>query len=228
MVHRTTPGVPSSTVSSLSANSIQSRDSSIAPSQSASQRHSTPSNLSTQPVRLRAGSLQPFFRATSMQPSMRDVSPAPSLEVTDLGVDVSEFETFADFLKDVPPILAPVATVPDPLPGPARAPQRVRPLPPVDYSGMTARERAATKVARKLKVKDLIDPDKTVVSATLGRLEALLVTHGPFPNDETWRILAQQANNWACRKYGKNLTLTEADDYEQLVCSFLDIFPDNL
>jgi hypothetical protein len=219
MVHCTTRGIPSSTMSSLSANSIQSYDSSIAPSQSASQHHLTPSNLSTQPVHLHAGSLQLFFHATSMQPSMRDFSPALSLEVTDLEVDTSEFKTFPDFLKDVPPILAPVATLPDPLPGPARTPQQVRPLPPVDYSSMTAQEHVATKTARKLKVKDLIDPDKTVVSATLGCLEALLVTHGPFPNDETWQILAQQANNWACRKYGKNLALPKAANYEQLVCS---------
>jgi hypothetical protein len=131
----------------------------------------------------------------------------------DMGIDPTTI------LDGIPPLLAPAIRFPDPLPG---TPYILKPaiqLDPIDYSSMTASEHAKQKRKRRLQVKHLSPANQTMVSAAINRMESLLVMCCGFPNEETCWTLANMANNWACKKYGLNLALTEGSNYKNLVSS---------
>jgi hypothetical protein len=84
---------------------------------------------------------------------------------------------------------------------------------------MTMKEVKAFKKENKLVMTKLEGGDNTIVSATTNRLEALINTSDPFPSDTNLRMLAEQANSWACRKYNRgNFSLIPGGEYEILVC----------
>ncbi|CCO38017.1 hypothetical protein BN14_12179 [Rhizoctonia solani AG-1 IB] len=75
--------------------------------------------------------------------------------------------------------------MPDPLPAPLHVPERLVPLPPVDWDALSATKRAKLKAKYRLKVKDLKLIDQAVVSSSLSQMGALLVAVCGFPDADT-------------------------------------------
>jgi hypothetical protein len=112
-------------------------------------------------------------------------------------------------VKGIPKHLVPVISPPEPLAGDVRTPRRI-----VSSSVAEGKGRKSGKLA----VKGVAEGDRAIISAALNRLEALIITHDPFPSEKSFRVLAAQANAWACKKYNKgNLKLTPDSEYECLV-----------
>jgi hypothetical protein len=110
--------------------------------------------------------------------------------------------------------------MPDPLPAPLHVPERLVPLPPVDWDALSAAERAKLKAKYRLKVKDLKLIDQAVVSSALSRMGALLMAVCGFPDADTAWLLACNANDWASRRHGRHLKLTKGSDYLRLVSNY--------
>lgn len=131
-------------------------------------------------------------------------APSPPLSVAstsnldEFSADFAGFD-LADCLKDIPPHLAPVVAMPKPQETDLRTPRR-------------------TASAGKLGVKQMAEGDQVIIRAALKRLDALIITHDPFPTKENFRILAAMANHWACNKFQRGyLKLAPESTYEQVV-----------
>jgi hypothetical protein len=140
------------------------------------------------------------------------VSQGPSSQSTStsthLGDCVADFD-LSTCLKGIPTQLAPPISLPDPILIDARTPRRVVSNPSQDPNA---------RKSVKLAIKGVAEGDRKIISAALNRLEALIMTHDPFPSEKNFRALATQANVWACKKFNKgNLKLTPDSDYETLV-----------
>jgi hypothetical protein len=159
----------------------------------------------------------------SSVPSSRDTSPLPEQlagnKLAEYGGDLDIDPT--TILNDIPALLAPVIQMPNPLPGPLYIPERLVPLPPVDWDNLLAAERTKLKAKRQLKVKDLKPMDQTVVSSAISQMGALLMAVCGFPDADMAWLLACKANDWASRRHGCHLKLTKGSEYLQLVSETL-------
>ncbi|KAG8710888.1 hypothetical protein FRC11_004011 [Ceratobasidium sp. 423] len=161
---------------------------------------------------------QSTLAVPSSTPS-RDASPFPEQLAdgdlaeygSDLGIDPTKL------LDGIPTHLAPLLTMPEPLPEPLYTPERLVPLPAIDLSVFPAAERAKIKAKRQLKVRDLKPADNAVVSSAISRFGALLVTVCGFPDSQTAWLLACNANHWASKKHGRHLKLTKNSEYLKLL-----------
>ncbi|KAG8730951.1 hypothetical protein FRC10_002160, partial [Ceratobasidium sp. 414] len=168
-----------------------SRSVSVAPS-----THSTPAYSGTS-------------RAMSTQPPTRPPSPSSPA-----------FLTLADHLHGIDEEFAPLLPGYDPLPGPLRPPQRLKPVPYKDAARLTAAARREYAKECKFGVKDLTPDDQIIVSSVISRLEVLILTVDCFPTDADTRHLILVANAWGCRKHGLgNLDVEVGGPYEDLLLS---------
>ncbi|CUA73258.1 hypothetical protein RSOLAG22IIIB_10679 [Rhizoctonia solani] len=213
------------TTATASVVSAASSLSSITPSESVSQGIATPTSLEPLASRPRPkpkkakASTQSLLTISNPLPPSRDAS--PFLEQLVDG-DLAEYHSDlgihpAKLLDGIPAHLAPLLTMPEPLPGPLYIPERQVPLPDIDLSVFPAAERAKIKVKRQLKVKDLKPADHAVVSSAISRFGALLVAVCGFPDSETAWLLACNANHWASKKHGRHLKLTKESEYLKLL-----------
>ncbi|KAG8702875.1 hypothetical protein FRC11_011145 [Ceratobasidium sp. 423] len=210
------------TASTASVVSIASSFSSIAPSESVSQAKPTPPDVLPRP-KTKKGAKAPtpslLDVPTGSSTSSRDTSPLPEQLMDD---DLAKYSSDLDIdpttiLDGIPKDLAPVLTMPEPLPAPLYVPERRVPLPTIDLNAFPAAERAKIKAKHQLKVKDLKPLDQTVVSSALSRMGALLTTVCGFPDKNTAWLLACNANSWASKKYNRNLKLTKGSEYQKLL-----------
>lgn len=221
--HNPQPTPAPSVVSSASM--LSSPSSSLAPSESISQRGKTPSAPRNPSSQKHHKLSQSFLNPAVSQPSSRDNSPLPDVladgELVDYGdklaIDPSTL------LSSIPKHLAPVPKFPEPLPGPIYLVKRAVPVETqaaVDSSqGVPQAKRTGGKSKNKARmgVKDLPLADQTIVRAAISRMSSLLTVCCGFPDETTCWILANMANDWACRKYGRSLALTQDSEYKTLV-----------
>ncbi|KAG9084029.1 hypothetical protein FRC06_004267, partial [Ceratobasidium sp. 370] len=188
--------------------------------------HAPSTNYSHRASRTPSVSL-PASRSVSVAPSARS-TPAPSFSGMSRVVSQPPtlppshaspaLLTLADHLHGIDAEFAPLLPAYDPLPGPLRPPERLKPVPHRDVNRLSAAERREYAKECKFGVKDLTPVDQIIVSSVISRLEALILTVDCFPSEPDSRHLIMVANAWGCRKHNLgNLDVEVGGPYEDLL-----------
>ncbi|KAF8735821.1 hypothetical protein RHS02_06408, partial [Rhizoctonia solani] len=146
---------------------------SITPSKSISQGHATPTAVKalscSLPKKKAKATAQSLLAVPNPLPPSCDASPFSKQLAdgnlakysSDLGADPAEL------LNGIPRHLAPILTMPEPLPELLYTPDCKVPLPAIDLSTFPAAKHAKTKAKQQLKLKDLKPADNVVVLSAI-------------------------------------------------------------